>query len=72
MYIKVSCETYIDYVLHTHGWETPGPKESDRHDSVPMRSDVVCPLFESEESKEGTPEHAELERKMGYGYRSLF
>ena len=63
-YIKVSCETYIDRVLQTHGWETPGPKESDRHDSVPMKSDAVPPLFESEGPKEGTPEYAELERKM--------
>jgi hypothetical protein len=33
-YVKLSCETYINRVLQTHGWEKPGAKESDRFDSV--------------------------------------
>ena len=28
-YIKISCETYIDRVLQTHGWATPSPQTSD-------------------------------------------
>jgi hypothetical protein len=32
-YIKLSCETFMDRMINGHGWSTPGPDESDRHES---------------------------------------
>lgn len=67
-YIKLSCETYIKQALQTHGWEKPGARESDRHDSVPLSGDFAKSLCELQGPMEGTPEHKELESKVGYSY----
>jgi hypothetical protein len=71
-YIKLSCETYLDRVLQTHGWEKPGARESDRHDSVPMSPDAATNLMKVAAGPvEGTPEHRELEVDVGFGYRQV-
>ena len=70
-YVKLSCETYIQRVLQTHGWEKPNLQESDRHDSVPLSPDFAKTLCTLEGPLEGTTEHKELERKVGYGYRQV-
>jgi hypothetical protein len=33
-YIKLSCDTYIQRLLSTHGWETPSSASTNRHDLV--------------------------------------
>lgn len=43
-YIKISCESFIDTVLQTHGWSMPGPHKPDRHDSVPITPDATDAL----------------------------
>jgi len=40
-YIKVSCESFIDHVLQTHGWNQPSPNEKDQHDVVPISLEVI-------------------------------
>jgi hypothetical protein len=71
-YIKLSCETYINRVLQTHGWETPGARESDRFDSVPMSADVASNLLTiAAGPAEDTPEHRTLESEVGFGYRQV-
>jgi hypothetical protein len=70
-FIKISCETYVQRVLQTHGWESPGPKESDRPDSVPLHPDVAARIAPLEGPAEGTPEHTELAAEMKFGYRQL-
>jgi hypothetical protein len=70
-YIKLSCETYINRVLQTHGWETPNAKETDRFDSVPLSSDLATVLMQVTGPLEGTPEHADLEVDVGFGYRQV-
>ena len=62
-YIKISCETYIDCVLQTHGWETPGARESNRHDLVPITPDASNALMQlAPGPMEDTPEHGALEK----------
>jgi hypothetical protein len=43
-YIKLSCESYIDRVLQTHGWVTPDHQQSDRHDHVPLSPSLITSL----------------------------
>jgi hypothetical protein len=40
-HIKLSCETYVQWLLSTHGWETPSPSSTDRPDLVPLHPDVA-------------------------------
>ena len=70
-YIKLSCETYIRRVLQTHGWETPGANKSDQHDSVPLAPDFSKTLVGLIGPREGTAEHLNLEKQVGYNYRQV-
>jgi hypothetical protein len=70
-YIKISCETYINRVLQTHGWEKPNAKESDRFDAVPLSADTAAALMLSDGPLEGTREHSALEKGVGFGYRQV-
>jgi len=70
-YIKLYCESYIDKVLLSHGWNEPGPNESSRHDMVPLSPDAVTRLQDLVGPLEGSKEHAELEKKAKFSYRGL-
>ena len=68
-YIKVGCESYIDRVLKTHGWDTPA--HPDPANIVPISPTLPEGLMKVEGPKEKTPEAKELERKHGFSYRNL-
>jgi hypothetical protein len=71
-YLKVSCSTYIKRILQTHGWETPSPKESDRHDLVPLSPETIHKLDSLPSGpSEDTPEHTELQTEVGFSYRQV-
>ena len=70
-YVRLHCEVYIDRVLQTHGWETPSPNESDRHDIVPLTADVSTQLNLLSGPAEGTPEHSALATAAGFSFRQL-
>ena len=70
-HIKISCETYINRVLQTHGWEKPGARETDRFDSVPMTTDSATALVSIEGPLENTQAHRDLETEAGFGYRQV-
>jgi hypothetical protein len=70
-YIKISCENYIQRVLQTHGWESTGPKESDRPDSVPLHPDVASKIALLTGPDEGTIDATTLTNEMKFGYRQL-
>jgi hypothetical protein len=71
-YIKLSCESFIDRMLLSHGWTTPGARETDRHDVVPLTPGKAHNLMSAEPGPmEGTAEHAALEKQMGFGYRTV-
>ena len=70
-YVKLSCETYIDRVLQTHGWDQPSPRESDHKLLVPMRDSDVPALCTDVGPVEGSKEHAALAKKVGFGYRQV-
>ena len=68
-YIKLSCESYIDRVLQTHGWSDPGHKDPDN--IVPIRPELTDRLSRLEGPKEKTPEAKEIQSKYGFSYRNL-
>jgi len=70
-YIKVSCESFIDRMLQTHGWSQPSPNEKDRHDVAPISSEVIDRLQQLKGTIEGTLEHKEIEKEVGFGYRQV-
>lgn len=60
--IKLSCETPIDCMLQTHGWEQPPSRESDRHNIVPISSKTVKHLQSLDPGPaEGTKEVQDIE-----------
>lgn len=70
-HIKLSCEVYIHRILQTHGWETPGARESDRHDSVPLSADAMNNIASLVGPEETSPDHAALEKSLGFSYRQV-
>jgi hypothetical protein len=68
-YIEISCSNYIDRVLRSHGWESE-PKSRGSLVS-PMSKDALEQIFSQVGPKEATREHAELEKKAGFAYRTL-
>jgi hypothetical protein len=71
-HIKLSCEVYLRRILQTHGWEAPGTRESDRHDSVPLSADVMNNIASLTSPDEPSPDHKLLEKKAaGFSYRQV-
>ncbi len=70
-YVKIHCESYIDKILLSHGWSEPSPKESTRHDMVPLSPDAVDRLQHLTGPLEGSKEHLDIEKKLKFSYRGL-
>lgn len=71
-YILLNCEAYIGRLLQSHGWTTPPPTESDRHDAVPLSPSVVTSLVNDPPGPtESSSEHDALEKTSGFQYRTL-
>jgi len=70
-YIKVLCESFIDHVLQTHGWNQPSPNEKDQHDVAPISPEIIDKLQQLKGSTEGTAEHKQIEKDVGFGYHQV-
>jgi hypothetical protein len=70
-YVQLSCDTYIQRLLQSHGWETPGVQESDRFDSVPLTPDLAQQLQAITGPPEHSPAHKALEQQAGFSYRQV-
>ena len=71
-HLIVSGEPYIRRVLKTHGWDQPSATESSsEHKAVPFSADIIPALYKDVGPEENTKEHADLQEKEGFGYRSL-
>ncbi len=67
--VKIGCESYIDRVLETHGWNAP--THSDPHNLVPISPSIVDGLMKVEGPEEKSDEAKALVRKHGFSYRNL-
>jgi hypothetical protein len=70
-HIKLSCETNVQRLLSTHGWETPTSSTTDRHDLVPLHPDVATRIAPLTGPPEGSAEHRALATQLGFSYRQL-
>jgi hypothetical protein len=70
-YIKITCETYIERLLLTHGWMDPGANESDRYDITPISYETAAKLLLLTGPADGTYEHRKLEETFKFSYRQL-
>ena len=68
-YIKVGCESYIDRVLLSHGWDAP--KVKDPPNLVPISTDAAHRLVKLEGPLEKTPEAKSLAKLQGFSYRNV-
>ncbi len=68
-YIKVGCETYIDRVLMSHGWDSP--KVQDPTNPVPISPETATRLMTLEGPPEKTPEAKALAIEEGFSYRNV-
>ena len=68
-YLKLGCETYINNMLSTHGWENPPHKDSPR--AVPISPAVADKLQTMQGPPEKTTEAKALEKKFGFSFRNV-
>ena len=68
-YVKISCESYIDNMLRTHGWDAPTRDDSPK--TVPISPSIADKLQRLEGPAEKTTEARLLEKRMGFSYRNL-
>ena len=68
-YVKVSCESYIDRMLQTHGWDAPVSKEPSK--AIPLNPAAASKLMTLEGPPEKTEESRAIAKKFGFSYRNL-
>ncbi len=64
----MSCESFINHVLQTHGWNQPSPNEKDQHDIALISPEMIDKLQQLKGSTEGTTEHKQIEKDVGFSY----
>ena len=78
--IPLSSKSHIERMLKTHGWERESPDakptckdgETDGHPAAsPPPADCLSKSFSKMGPKEGSAEHATLEKKQGFEHRVL-
>ena len=73
--IILSCTSYIDRVLRTHGWSTPSPSEAlpdpPSTPCAPLPTDAIPALYGDIGPDESSPEHQALVDQFGFSYRGL-
>ena len=67
-YVKVSCESYINKIIEHHGWnDLPAANKP-----IPMRSDPkYVAMLETADTPTTDKERKDLEKQMGFSYRSI-
>ncbi|GAX10430.1 hypothetical protein FisN_21Lu161 [Fistulifera solaris] len=68
--IEISAKDYIGRVMQTHGWMTPSTHPTTVPQS-PIPADSIPLIYENIGPPESSPDHAALETKHGFKFRSL-
>jgi hypothetical protein len=73
--IILSCASYIDRVLRTHGWTTPSHSDSEPDTPSapcsPLPVDAIPALYSDVGPDESSPAHQALVDQFGFSYRGL-
>jgi len=67
-YIKISCESFIDWVLQMHGWDKVLPVDKGQCNIAPISTKSVDKLQQLKGPMEGCTYHKNLEKEMGFGH----
>ena len=70
-YIKISCATYIDRLVTTHGWKEDKRIKEISKTIAPLSTEALKQVYEQKGPLEETSEHKALETKSGFLYRTL-
>jgi hypothetical protein len=70
-YIQISCSNYIDRIMTSHGWEKERNMQPSSKPTAPLSTETLSQINNHEGFLEGTKEHADLEAKAGFSYRTL-
>ena len=68
--IHISCTSYIERVMKSHGWDTP-PVTSNREKKSPIPEDSIDRLHAEPGFDDSTAEHQNLVSEFGFRYRTL-
>ena len=69
--VVVSCETYLDRVFQTHGWENAKFDEKEPIKAVPLNPTVAAKLAQLEGPPEKSEEARLLAKRHGFSYRNV-
>jgi len=71
LYIKISCATYINRLVTTHGWkEDKRIKEISKTIAL-LNTEALKQVYDQKGPLEGTDKHKSLETKAGFLYQTL-
>jgi hypothetical protein len=72
-YTKLSCTSYIERMLTSHGWDKPSPTEhvTTSRPIEPLSSAKVEEIYRTVGPAESTSQHRALEKEMKFPYRGL-
>ena len=70
-YIKISCATYIDWLVRTHGWKEDKGIKIISKTIAPITTKALKQVYKQKGPIEGTAEHKALETKPGFSYQIL-
>jgi hypothetical protein len=72
-YTKLSCQSYIQRMLQSHGWDKPSPTEDlpTSRPFEPLSNSKVEEIYTTVGPSEGTSHHKTLEKEMKFPYRGL-
>ena len=68
--IKIGCESHIDRMMQTHGWDKPSESQQDSSKMVPVSPTVVNKLMTLEGPPEKSPEAHDLALRFGFSCRN--
>ena len=69
--VIVSCESYLDRMFQTHGWEHSKFKETEPEKAVPLNPAVAAKLLQLEGPPENSLEAHALAKRHGFKYRNV-
>ena len=70
-YIKISCATYIDWLVTTHGWKEDKQIKKISKTIAPISNKVLKQVYDQKGPTEGTIEHKTLQTKACFSYQTL-
>ena len=70
-YVKLSCESYIDRVLQTHGWDKPSHSEKVPSKPLPLNPAIANRLMTLQGPPEKSVEANQIAKLFGFSYRNI-